>query len=163
MTDPGVIAVVLVGLLISLILVARWAAVAATTPAAVTAVPAATALATPSPSWRPRLSSRPRLSWLLAEWALELPPELRTAFDRAQEQGRTAVAAAWDGKARAIFVVADTIGHRGIDQCRRCRPWCLSCRSGSVNGLTSMVPPMPTAGRPPARSRTASGSSLSSR
>ncbi|HET8529171.1 MAG TPA: heavy metal translocating P-type ATPase [Gaiellaceae bacterium] len=46
---------------------------------------------------------------LLAEWGLELPPRLRSALERAQERGQTAIAAAWDGAARAIFVVADTV------------------------------------------------------
>ena len=46
---------------------------------------------------------------LLQEWGVDLPPELRTALDHAQERGRTAIAAAWDGSARAIFVVSDTI------------------------------------------------------
>jgi Cu+-exporting ATPase len=46
---------------------------------------------------------------LLAEWGIELPPDLESALRQAQEQGRTAVAAAWDGRARAVFVVADTV------------------------------------------------------
>ena len=46
---------------------------------------------------------------LLREWGLDLPAELDAALARAQEQGQTAVAAAWDGVARAIFVVADTV------------------------------------------------------
>ena len=46
---------------------------------------------------------------LLAEWGIELPAELATALERAQERGRTAIAAGWDGEARAVFFVADTI------------------------------------------------------
>jgi Cu+-exporting ATPase len=46
---------------------------------------------------------------LLEERGAELPPELQSALARAQAEGRTAVAAAWDGKARAIVVVADTV------------------------------------------------------
>ena len=46
---------------------------------------------------------------LLAEWSLELPPELDAARRKAEELGRTAVVAGWDGHARAIFVVADTV------------------------------------------------------
>jgi Cu+-exporting ATPase len=45
---------------------------------------------------------------LLAEWSVELPHELAEAIADAQAHGRTAVAAAWDGVARAVFVVADT-------------------------------------------------------
>ncbi|HEY1369761.1 MAG TPA: heavy metal translocating P-type ATPase [Gaiellaceae bacterium] len=46
---------------------------------------------------------------LLQEWGLELPAELRAALEDAQEQGKTAIAAAWDGSARAVLVVADTV------------------------------------------------------
>jgi Cu+-exporting ATPase len=46
---------------------------------------------------------------LLSDWGIDLPGELRTALERAQGRGQTAIAAAWDGKARAVFFVADTI------------------------------------------------------
>jgi Cu+-exporting ATPase len=46
---------------------------------------------------------------LLAEWGLELPPELAEARRAAEAAGRTAVAAGWDGEARALFVVADAV------------------------------------------------------
>jgi len=46
---------------------------------------------------------------LLAEWGIELPQELKTALEGAQQRGQTAIAAAWDGEARAVFFVADTI------------------------------------------------------
>ena len=46
---------------------------------------------------------------LLAEWGIELPQELKTALEGAQARGQTAIAAAWDGEARAVFFVADTI------------------------------------------------------
>ena len=46
---------------------------------------------------------------LLAEWGIELPAELATALAGAQERGQTAIAAAWDGEARAVFFVADTV------------------------------------------------------
>jgi Cu+-exporting ATPase len=46
---------------------------------------------------------------LLAEWGIELPHELKTALEGAQQRGQTAIAAAWDGEARAVFFVADTI------------------------------------------------------
>ncbi|WP_446665814.1 heavy metal translocating P-type ATPase [Flexivirga sp. B27] len=35
--------------------------------------------------------------------------ELQAAFDEAQDQGRTAVAVGWDGKARGVLVVADQV------------------------------------------------------
>ena len=46
---------------------------------------------------------------LLSENGLELPDELRDAKDRAEALGRTPVLAGWDGRVRAVFVVADTI------------------------------------------------------
>jgi Cu+-exporting ATPase len=46
---------------------------------------------------------------LLREWGLELGPELALAVAEAQASGKTAIAAAWDGEARAVFVVADSV------------------------------------------------------
>jgi Cu+-exporting ATPase len=46
---------------------------------------------------------------LLAEWGLSLPAELDEARRAAEAQGRTAIAAGWDGEARAVFVVSDTV------------------------------------------------------
>ncbi len=52
------------------------------------------------------VAGRPQL---LREWGVELPPGLATALSLAQEQGRTAIAAAWDGRPRAVLVVSDTV------------------------------------------------------
>jgi len=46
---------------------------------------------------------------LLADWAMHLPAELDKARTDAEAQGRTAIAAGWDGHANAVFVVADTL------------------------------------------------------
>jgi P-type Cu+ transporter len=46
---------------------------------------------------------------LLADWAMRLPTELETAIDAAERAGRTAIAAGWDGEARAVLAIADTI------------------------------------------------------
>ncbi len=46
---------------------------------------------------------------LLAEWGLHLPESLDAARRDAEAHGRTAIAAGWDGEARAVFVVADTV------------------------------------------------------
>jgi Cu+-exporting ATPase len=46
---------------------------------------------------------------LLAQRGIDLPPELAAARRTAERSGRTAVAAAWDGKARALFAIADTV------------------------------------------------------
>jgi P-type Cu+ transporter len=45
----------------------------------------------------------------LEQWSQPLPPELLGAKTAAEKQGRTAIAVAWDGEARAVLVVADTI------------------------------------------------------
>jgi Cu+-exporting ATPase len=46
---------------------------------------------------------------LLADWAQHLPPSLEAVVERAQDQGRTAVAVGWDGRARGVIVVGDTV------------------------------------------------------
>jgi Cu+-exporting ATPase len=46
---------------------------------------------------------------LLADWALHLPPSLAQVKAEAEARGQTAIAAGWDGAARAVFVVADTV------------------------------------------------------
>ncbi len=46
---------------------------------------------------------------LLAEWSIPLPAGLETAMSAAEEKGRTAIAIAWDGEARGILVLADTV------------------------------------------------------
>ena len=46
---------------------------------------------------------------LLADWAMDLTPQLDAARLAAQAKGQTAIAAAWDGESRALFIVADTV------------------------------------------------------
>jgi soluble P-type ATPase len=46
---------------------------------------------------------------LLADWAMRLDPDLDAARADAEARGHTAVAAGWDGRATAVFVVADTV------------------------------------------------------
>ncbi|GHB68260.1 carbonate dehydratase [Streptomyces xanthochromogenes] len=46
---------------------------------------------------------------LLAEWAMELTPALTKAKEEAEAAGRTAIAVAWDGEARAVLEVADAV------------------------------------------------------
>ncbi|MET8161240.1 heavy metal translocating P-type ATPase [Sphaerisporangium sp. NPDC005289] len=52
------------------------------------------------------LVGRPRL---LAEWSQHLPAGLERAARDAETAGRTAVAVGWDGRARAVLVVADVV------------------------------------------------------
>jgi Cu+-exporting ATPase len=46
---------------------------------------------------------------LLEQWSQHLPADLQRALDDAQVAGRTAVAVAWDGQARGVLSVADTV------------------------------------------------------
>ncbi|HVE98417.1 MAG TPA: heavy metal translocating P-type ATPase [Mycobacteriales bacterium] len=46
---------------------------------------------------------------LLADWAQPLSPELESARATAEAAGRTAIAVAWDGRARGVISVADTV------------------------------------------------------
>ena len=46
---------------------------------------------------------------LMADWGLAVPAELALAKRGAEEQGRTAVLAGWDGEVRAVLSVADTV------------------------------------------------------
>ncbi|WP_043637520.1 heavy metal translocating P-type ATPase, partial [Nonomuraea candida] len=52
------------------------------------------------------LVGRPRL---LAGWSQHLPADLERHLRQAQAEGRTAVAVGWDGRARAVLVVADVV------------------------------------------------------
>ncbi|MFD3959705.1 MULTISPECIES: heavy metal translocating P-type ATPase [Streptomyces] len=58
---------------------------------------------------------------LLAEWAMELPPELRSAKAEAERMGRTVIAVAWDGEARAVLEVADAVKETSAEAIRRLR------------------------------------------
>ncbi|MEV3938196.1 heavy metal translocating P-type ATPase [Glycomyces sp. NPDC049804] len=46
---------------------------------------------------------------LLADWTLELSPALAEAKAEAEREGKTAVAVGWDGEARGVLIVADTV------------------------------------------------------
>ncbi|HWU23407.1 MAG TPA: heavy metal translocating P-type ATPase [Nocardioides sp.] len=52
------------------------------------------------------LVGRPRL---LAEWSQRLPADLQQRYDDAADRGLTAVAVGWDGRARGVLVVADSV------------------------------------------------------
>ncbi|NLU66134.1 heavy metal translocating P-type ATPase [Streptomyces sp. HNM0574] len=58
---------------------------------------------------------------LLQEWAIELPADLSRAKSEAEAAGRTAIAVAWDGAARAVLEVADAIKPTSADAIRRLR------------------------------------------
>jgi Cu+-exporting ATPase len=58
---------------------------------------------------------------LLADWAMELPEGLRRARSEAEAAGRTAIAVAWDGEARAVLEVADAVKETSPEAIRRLR------------------------------------------
>ncbi|WP_370417658.1 heavy metal translocating P-type ATPase [Streptomyces sp. QH1-20] len=58
---------------------------------------------------------------LLAEWALPLPADLRQAKATAEAAGRTAIAVAWDGQARAVLEVADAVKPTSAEALTRLR------------------------------------------
>jgi P-type Cu+ transporter len=58
---------------------------------------------------------------LLERWSIALPPVLADALARAQSAGGTAVAVAWDGAARAVLVVADTVKPTSAEAVARLR------------------------------------------
>ncbi|MFJ8467687.1 heavy metal translocating P-type ATPase [Streptomyces swartbergensis] len=58
---------------------------------------------------------------LLADWAMELPEGLAQARAAAEDAGRTAIAVAWDGEARAVLEVADAVKETSPEAIRRLR------------------------------------------
>jgi len=50
-----------------------------------------------------------RRSWLDQEWSISAPADLITSAEAAEARGQTPVWVAWDGAARGVIVVADTI------------------------------------------------------
>ncbi|MFC8140737.1 heavy metal translocating P-type ATPase [Streptomyces paradoxus] len=58
---------------------------------------------------------------LLADWAMELPERLAEARAAAEEAGRTAIAVAWDGEARAVLEVADAVKDTSAEAVGRLR------------------------------------------
>ncbi|WP_431873206.1 heavy metal translocating P-type ATPase [Amycolatopsis sacchari] len=58
---------------------------------------------------------------LLADWGQHLSPGLAEAKAAAEREGRTAIAVGWDGEARAVLVVADTVKPTSAEAVRRLR------------------------------------------
>ncbi|KOX18995.1 carbonate dehydratase [Saccharothrix sp. NRRL B-16348] len=58
---------------------------------------------------------------LLAEWGVHLDGPLAEAKRAAEAKGRTAVLVAWDGEARAVLVVADTVKPTSAEAIRQLR------------------------------------------
>jgi P-type Cu+ transporter len=59
---------------------------------------------------------------LLADWAQQLSPALTDVKARAERDGKTAVAVGWDGRARGVLVVADTVkptSAEAVDELKR--------------------------------------------
>ncbi|MFF2222746.1 heavy metal translocating P-type ATPase [Streptomyces globisporus] len=58
---------------------------------------------------------------LLIEWEIRLPAHLAEAKQAAEAAGRTAIAVAWDGEARAVLEVADAVKDTSAEAVRRLR------------------------------------------
>ncbi|KUN20198.1 carbonate dehydratase [Streptomyces antibioticus] len=58
---------------------------------------------------------------LLEEWAMELPQKLARSKSEAEASGRTAIAVAWDGEARAVLEVADAVKETSAEAITRLR------------------------------------------
>ncbi|ONK12921.1 heavy metal translocating P-type ATPase [Streptomyces sp. MP131-18] len=58
---------------------------------------------------------------LLADWAIPLPAPLAEARAAAEAAGRTAIAVAWDGRARGVLEVADAVKDTSAEAIRRLR------------------------------------------
>ncbi|MDN3296256.1 heavy metal translocating P-type ATPase [Streptomyces ficellus] len=58
---------------------------------------------------------------LLREWEIHLPADLARAREEAEAAGRTAIAVAWDGEARAVLEVADAVKDTSREAVERLR------------------------------------------
>ncbi|MGD6744129.1 heavy metal translocating P-type ATPase [Streptomyces sp. BH106] len=58
---------------------------------------------------------------LLGEWEIRLPERLARAKAEAEAAGRTAIAVAWDGEARAVLEVADAVKETSAEAIERLR------------------------------------------
>ncbi|MFK0096673.1 heavy metal translocating P-type ATPase [Streptomyces sp. NPDC091040] len=58
---------------------------------------------------------------LLAEWEIRLPADLAARKAEAEAAGRTAIAVAWDGEARAVLEVADAVKDTSAEAIGRLR------------------------------------------
>jgi P-type Cu+ transporter len=62
-----------------------------------------------------------RRSWLEEQWALPIPSGLAARAGQAEAAGQTAVFAGWDGQARGVLVVADTVKPTSAEAIARLR------------------------------------------
>jgi P-type Cu+ transporter len=62
-----------------------------------------------------------RVDWLRSEWSMTVPASLAARAGEAEAAGQTAVFAGWDGQARGVLVVADTIKPTSAQAVRRLR------------------------------------------
>jgi Cu+-exporting ATPase len=58
---------------------------------------------------------------LLTQWSQRLDDDLAAHLEAAQAEGRTAIAVAWDGAARAVLVVSDTVKPTSAEAVARLR------------------------------------------
>ncbi|MBN9613764.1 MAG: copper-translocating P-type ATPase, partial [Actinobacteria bacterium] len=58
---------------------------------------------------------------LMADWAVPVDPEMQDAQRRLEDAGGTAVLAAWNGRVRGVFAVADTVKPSSAEAVRQFR------------------------------------------
>lgn len=63
---------------------------------------------------------------LLAEWSLKLSPALAATKASAESEGKTVVAVGWDGQARGILIVADTVKPSSVEAIKQLKALGLS-------------------------------------
>ena len=60
-----------------------------------------------------------RVAWLAGDWAMRIPAELAARAEQAERIGQTPVAVGWDGAARGLLIVEDTIKPTSADAIKR--------------------------------------------
>ncbi|MDP3209115.1 MAG: heavy metal translocating P-type ATPase, partial [Rhodoglobus sp.] len=60
-----------------------------------------------------------RRSWLEQDWSITVPDALAAAFNDAEAAGKTAVMVAWDGQARGVITLGDTLKPTSADAIKR--------------------------------------------
>ncbi|WP_353807986.1 heavy metal translocating P-type ATPase [Agromyces sp. SYSU T00194] len=68
-----------------------------------------------------RLATVGRAAWLADAWSIALPEALADAVRAAEAEGATAVVVAWDGRARGMVAVTDTVKPHADEAVRRFR------------------------------------------
>ena len=80
---------------------------------------------------------------LLADRSQHLSAGLAAVKAEAEAQGKTAIAVGWDGRARGVLVVADTVKATSAEAVAQLRALGLTLRAGQVVTTGTCHPPLP--------------------